>query len=398
MKKTKLTLLPILFLLGILFFGCSGKKSSLKEGEMRTITIGNSFSNSGINISEFVKDVKIIPLEFNKKSILGKIQKIVIFQNDIYIQDGMNNEGVFKFDMNGKFISIIGKKGKGPGEHVSLTDFSLDPINKHLFIVDRAQGKLTEFSLPDDKFISDKHLGFDVSNFEYKDGFFYFYQMHNTSPGNYDLIIKNNQDKITAKYFKNTPLFIERQHGNFHSLPEGFLFTTLYNDTIYKLNKVKLENAYYLDYGKYKISPEMYKSLIEFKIYEFELNQKKPFSAGVRNLYQVKNIMYFSFTHDNRYCDAFYNTATDKTIAGIAIVDDKSYLSVRGIISQTDNALVGVFEPSWIDENINYINRKLDRGEIANIKNAKDRLAWLKSYKQSGVENLNPFIILYNVK
>ena len=398
MKKLKLTLLPMAFLLGILFFGCSEQKSSIQGGGMKTIHVGKPEFDSPINLSDFIKDVKIIPLEFNKKCILGKIQKIVVFQNDIYIQDGMNNEGVFKFDMTGKFLSIIGKKGKGPGEHVSLTDFSLDPINKHVFIFDRALGKLTEFSLPDNKFIRDMSMGFSPSAFEYKDSLYYLYQMHNSSPMNGDLIIKNSQDKLVAKYFKTTPLFMEFQHNNFHSLPEGLFFTTKYNDTIYKLNKEKLECAYYLDYGKFKLKPDLYKSLIDFKSDDFVVNQKNPFSAGVNNLYQVKNILYFTFLHGMYVSHAFYNIATDKTIVGIGVREDITYLSFRGTISQTGNSFIGVYEPSWIEEDIKSIGRQLSHRKIVNIEKANERIAWLKSYKQSGVENLNPFIILYNVK
>ena len=87
MKISKHTILPIVFLLGILFNGCLEKKPKIIDGNLKTIIIMNSVSNSSINLSGFIKDVRIISLEFNKKCILGKIKKIVISPKDIYIQD-----------------------------------------------------------------------------------------------------------------------------------------------------------------------------------------------------------------------------------------------------------------------------------------------------------------------
>ena len=79
--------------------------------------------------SELFDSVFIVPLETKNSCFLGKIDKIEIFNNKIYVLDQEISCCLFVFDLNGKFLFKVGQKGRGPGEYQCVLDFSLNPSN-----------------------------------------------------------------------------------------------------------------------------------------------------------------------------------------------------------------------------------------------------------------------------
>jgi hypothetical protein len=73
----------------------------------------------------YFNSIDIIPLETTPESLIWEIKKIFFIDSGVYIFDGKQSQ-VLLFDNKGKFISKIGKKGRGPGEYIHIQDFTID--------------------------------------------------------------------------------------------------------------------------------------------------------------------------------------------------------------------------------------------------------------------------------
>ena len=76
-------------------------------------------------VSLKVSDVRYIPLETSDECLIGHAHKVLIKKGRIYVADFSKAMALFVFDMTGKFIFQISKKGQGPGEYVSFWDFDI---------------------------------------------------------------------------------------------------------------------------------------------------------------------------------------------------------------------------------------------------------------------------------
>ena len=125
------------------------------------------------------KRIKIIPLETNESCLIGGIHKIQVFDQYILVADFTINS-LFVFNKEGRFIRRIGGIGQGPGEFVSINDFTIDRINKTVYISDGRLSRINKYDLETGKFIqSFRNAGSGRSNrFEsiwgklYSDAFF----------------------------------------------------------------------------------------------------------------------------------------------------------------------------------------------------------------------------------
>lgn len=86
--------------------------------------------------SKFISDVKFIPLETNEDCIIGNISKVLFSKGKYYILDSKSAKQIFVFDSLGKFLTHIGKIGKGPGEFIRPVDFCIDNKANYILIID----------------------------------------------------------------------------------------------------------------------------------------------------------------------------------------------------------------------------------------------------------------------
>lgn len=100
-----------------------------------------------IKASELVESYRYIPLETKEESLMGYIQKVIFYEDRIYVRDVETNS-VYIFDLTGKFLNKIGKKGQAPGEFTDLLYGMLaDPFNNRLLVYDQGNRKMNYFTL-----------------------------------------------------------------------------------------------------------------------------------------------------------------------------------------------------------------------------------------------------------
>jgi len=89
-----------------------------------------------IPISSIFKDVKTIILETRSDCMIGNVSEFQVFDGHIYILDKYNAKSMFVFDMEGRFLRKIGSLGRGPGEYLGVSDFTLDTENRIIYLKD----------------------------------------------------------------------------------------------------------------------------------------------------------------------------------------------------------------------------------------------------------------------
>lgn len=95
---------------------------SIKEGEI-----------SSILKEDVINSIHFVPLETNDSCLIDVIEKIDIFENNLYVLD--KKENLYVFDINGNFIRKIGCKGPGPEEYIGVHDFYIHPEKKYISLI-----------------------------------------------------------------------------------------------------------------------------------------------------------------------------------------------------------------------------------------------------------------------
>ena len=123
MKRT------ILFcLFTFLLFSCQSEKNnnSLINDFSFDIPLANDIDDL------LGSNMRTIQLDTLEEALVGRINKIIKHDNSFYIST--DNSKILHFDNNGKFISSIDKKGVGPGEYSTLSDFNVCNRNGNIEI------------------------------------------------------------------------------------------------------------------------------------------------------------------------------------------------------------------------------------------------------------------------
>lgn len=106
-----------------------------------------------------------IPLETTEKCLIGSISDIQIKNNYIYILEGKESEDLFVFNLEGKFITTVGKKGSGPEEYIKISDFDIDVDNNLLIISDKHRERILFYDLSSYTFMHSINTDFYYSKF-----------------------------------------------------------------------------------------------------------------------------------------------------------------------------------------------------------------------------------------
>lgn len=106
-------------------------------------------------LSDIAQEVIAIPLETNNRCLLSQAKQIRRDGNDLFL---LNKQQLYHFTCSGQFVNQITFRHSPTQKNITVTDYVVDPIQKHLIVLDDCQhvyyydynGKLiTQINLPD---------------------------------------------------------------------------------------------------------------------------------------------------------------------------------------------------------------------------------------------------------
>jgi len=141
MKNTSFLKAVAITAIATFLFSCNSGKSG--KGSM-IIDVEKAVGKGSVEkLSDYVKDIRYIPLETTDSSLLGDISDICFENGLIYVSD--RNDCCKIFDESGKFIRSIKHIGRGPEEYIGLLDISINTDNGNIMALS-INGEVVEYT------------------------------------------------------------------------------------------------------------------------------------------------------------------------------------------------------------------------------------------------------------
>jgi len=178
----------ILVYIALLFSSCKSVEQDVKEDFKFPIKMDNPTKK--IDFGDLVQSYKYVQLETDSNSLVGEIKKILVSGNNLIIL----SDGVLCFDMQGKHVYSINKKGRGPSEFIQATDMSID--KNLLYLYDNYQYKMMIFDLKTGNFLESFRLNFSAKEIQVSGTTLFCNRGSIPNPG----VKSSNQLLVTDRY------------------------------------------------------------------------------------------------------------------------------------------------------------------------------------------------------
>lgn len=317
------------------------------------ITIPSELQGT-IDLSKLIDSIWYVPLETNKNSLIGKVDKVILHNNLIYISDLSLSKSIFIFSEKGKFINKISNNGKGPGEYIKPEFFNLDVDNNTLEITDNYLHKVFIYDLKG-SFIRTIPLPFRLNKYC-------------KLPTGELLIDANNRLNEQWQKIQSYRIFISDSMFNLKGVgltydysksietayksPNIFfydnknpLFVEPFNDSIFQISSNKLSVKYLLDFENFK-KPEPLANFESLKIFFKEYANNDNYAIFLGDFLKTQNIILINLLYKGRTAYVFYNTKNKDIVGGMNmdIKKIKNALFFVPPISTTKNAFISVLQ------------------------------------------------------
>lgn len=258
---TKRTISYLCFLAS-LFYACNSQTTSRNIATCNPVSIRLDIDKKvkTFPLSQIVDSIQYIKLETPNEHTIGEVNKILSFKNQYFISD--YNNSLFCFDRNGKFKYRVARQGKGPGEYIKLTDFTIDSVKNQLILSDDL--KLIFNALADGSFVFEYRSPSPSYKMEYiGNNQIFLDAAYNTNPTltedhTLHSFLISDGGVIKAKYYPYSE-DIRSVVRFYNKMPQFFryrnelLFSPLLINEVYALTEGQIHCKYTVDYGNYSI-------------------------------------------------------------------------------------------------------------------------------------------------
>ncbi len=259
-----------------LLASCSGKnnqnanetgqeKADDKKAEIIQID-PRTFEENKLTLADFAADIEYVPL--SNKLQIGSVQALQVTSNAAYLiydnsggGEGNGHPQLYRFERNGKNPIQIGKIGRGPGEYLTSSNYTVDEANDRIYIngkskyvmVFNTSGKyLREFKFQDPDI--------NFSEIELMQNSYLFAPVNRLIDQTYHIwsIIDTMGNVVSKKEnsLTDSKINIGGREGTF-KYKDKVSYWTNYNDTIYTVSPdFSYKTPYIIAPGDYKVPPK----------------------------------------------------------------------------------------------------------------------------------------------
>lgn len=298
------------------------------------ISVNLNQSGDTIRLTDLFSSVKTVRLETNEQSIIGEFNKILLYQDTLYISTGTE---ILTFDIEGSFIHKHAMHGKGPGEYLSISDILIDPKKQHIIILDATAQKIIEYDM-NFTFVSEFSTNRYAMNFAMgKGGNILLYCGYDTGGAKLDHVIIYNDGRLISNHLpidsKKAKYLHYRMFDLLSYYEDHVALTIPHNDTVYYLDSESFYPRYIIDIGKKRIPAEIYEQ--EYKdIADFSINKLlgSNLAYGIFGYLESDNQLFFRYDERKKEEGTPYgrlekyfvlhHKATGKSKVSNVIIDD----------------------------------------------------------------------------
>jgi len=323
--------LYIFIIIQIFFLSCSPQKKKIQPNpNLCTIDLDHIEMKKEVNASVLFKNVKTTILETKDECLIGHIGNIYINDNYIIIFDDYpSNQSVFVFHRDGHFSHKIGNRGGGPGEYISISDFTVDEQNQEIYILDPNTFEIKKYYLQNGKFIgsipiNNKRMS---QHIQYCNGELYI-DANSKSDEKYLLYqIDSKAGKEIAHYinadqynqgqmellFKDNSFFFSRNK-------EEFKFVQLFMDTIMAIKKDIIIPYIAVKSDRWVRKSEIDEAYKNFGFEGFRKIEEKKRLFGITDFVEFGDVCFFGYSDGFELFNVYYSPK--KTFSFRMMYDD----------------------------------------------------------------------------
>ena len=357
-----------------------------------------------LHLSDIADSLSYIKLATDTSNLIGVIDKIIPLKDRILIVDKDITQTIYIFDKSGKFIRKINKKGRGPGEYLSLNDVAVDVSNKRLIVHDDMAQKISIFTY-EGEFIEKIRLDFITTSIAYLGNNRLACYCDYINNPNYSIRSKSpnlilfylQTRKTQSKLFFNSTINRLGITGLINNLSSTYSNDTVHlimplNDTVYSICNNKVQPEYYVDLGVTPQMRELQRTASSSKsAQEASQEDSKPQYPVICNMLESDSVVYLFYRHNNKSYYGFYNPRRKTFKEGVRIWEKNTDNRIP-VVNDLDKTIP--FMPMATDgKNFYYVMesfyfdyfRNSDNPQIANL-------------SKTITANDNPVIVVAHIK
>lgn len=237
-----------------------------------------------------------VQLETLPECLIGYIDQMQVFRDKIFVLDRSVANGVFVFDMKGKFLYQAGRKGKGPGEYYQISQFYIDSVKNAVTLLDAEMKKIHRYNLENGRFLEAVQLdkSYYVNSGIVFDSSAYAFDQIYVNP-------RKGKVQYHLNFFVGDSIFGFKPLKDGHFLPNKTPFTVssgkvfytpIRCDTIFEIDKSGIKRGIYIDFGD-RALPQNYLEM-GFSKEDSKTLQRSKYAINLRNV--VETPRYFCFS------------------------------------------------------------------------------------------------------
>ena len=307
--------IPILTgIISLLLLSCTPDRSQNEHaGSCQIVNIKNAMSvDKKINLSTIADSIAYVVLEVNDRSIFGKVSAIEVGNKYVLISD-RSQEKLLLFNLKGKFLRTIGKRGKGPEEYISLSKISLNEHEESVYIYDGNLNCIFIFSLTGE-FLKKINLSFwsygikEISNDLiacYIPPAYYNYEKKVTK--DFSIQVIDHTGTIKQQLLPHKPFRVANDMpiypAQFYNYYDTLTFKEVANDTIYRISgDGKNISATYFIETEHADQIDM-ESMANKKAYLQKIEEQ----VSVHKVIETKDYLFINLSYHQYAKSVFYN-------------------------------------------------------------------------------------------
>lgn len=341
------------------------------------------------NLSDHYKSISGFSLDKSEAPI-GIISKLKIFEDKLFVLDERYAKKIFVFDLtnSGNFLFSIGKKGKGPGEFLNISDFAIDTREKRLIVTDDIQQKVTLFDL-NGNLIDVEKLDFKPLKVFRKDEYYYFISMCDINK-DCGLKITNTQFNIKKELFPHSNYPVLTNYGNNFIEFEGkTLLSYPCCDTIFQINNLEIKPYLIIESGQHSF--KLYSDIKKLNpsnnihhLMSYRKNKELKETLIPVRFFEDNKLQLFGFRYNNRFREFVKNKANSQKDIYLGKIYNDFFKSPIKLVGYHPNyGTIGIASAEAIA-----------KADICLMDKNKDNISsvLVKDIKQANIDG-NPFVV-----
>lgn len=335
----------MLILICTLGYACKERKESHINEQYLVENLEFNIDKQVIaNHFDSIKIKEVIKLSVDADLPLGRIDRIAVTKDRIFILDRTFSKFLFVYDRQGNWLYKIGNKGNGPGEYITTPkDFYVDDSLKEITVFDSEIKTLYKYNW-DGVLINSRILRKTWPYTFTKFGSNFYFAYKTTDTDSYLVRIEDEEENTYFKYkrLKNKRDIVSDEC--FFNVFQHVYFVENFNNTIVLFKNQGVEKILSIDFGKNSISKNF---LDKYKGDEFvkaALSNEK--ATNISKIVETNKLFAFQYTYKKMRFQIVYNKNNGNYLNGISL--NEGYFPSE-ILTCYDNYLVSALSAEFLE-------------------------------------------------